>query len=126
MKAKIKEKNITETEALIQAIIQGMQDKKAQDITVLNLQKIGSAIASYFIIGTGQAKTQVASITEGIIETSYKSAGKRPWKQEGLTNKEWVLLDYADIVVHIFHSDTRAFYSLDTLWGDAAITHIQA
>jgi len=58
------------------------------------------------------------------MEMSYQKAGKRPWKQEGFTNKEWILLDYEDIVVHIFHSEKRDFYALETLWGDALIAHI--
>ena len=120
-----KRKNHHLEDILISAIVQGMQEKKAQDISILNLQSMGSTIAAYFILCTGQAKKQVEAITETIIEMVYKKAGQRPWKQEGLTNKEWVLLDYVDVVVHVFHSDKRAFYALDTLWGDVAITHIK-
>jgi len=119
-----KRKNHPE-DLLISAIVQGMQEKKAQGISIFDLQHIGSAIAAYFILCTGQAQKQVEAIAEAIIEMGYKKAGQRPWKQEGMANKEWVLLDYVDVVVHIFHGDKRAFYALDTLWGDAAITHIQ-
>jgi ribosome-associated protein len=122
---KLKQKTSPGTKALIDAIIQGMQNKKATDITVLDLQNVGNAIATYFILCTGQAKTQVAAITEGILEMSIQKAGQRPWQQEGLTNREWILLDYTDVVVHVFYSEQRSFYALESLWGDAVITQIK-
>lgn len=121
--AQHKKKNYPQ-DVLIDAIVQGMQAKKAQSINILNLQHIGSAIATYFILCTGRAKKQVEAITAAIIEIGDKKAGQRPWQQEGLANQEWIILDYIDVVVHVFHSDKRAFYALDTLWGDAVITHI--
>jgi ribosome-associated protein len=108
---------------LVTAIVEGMQDKKAQDISVLNLKKTGSAVASYFILCTGQATTQIEAIAEGIMEAADKKSGQRPWRKEGFTNREWILIDYVDVVVHIFHRDKRELYALDTLWGDAEITH---
>jgi len=118
----VKRKNEIKVD-LVTAIVEGMQDKKAQDISVLNLKKIGSAVASYFILCTGQASTQIEAIAEGIMESAYKKSGQRPWRKEGFANKEWVLLDYIDVVVHIFHQEKRELYSLDMLWGDAEITH---
>jgi ribosome-associated protein len=122
---KLKQKTSPDTDALIEAIIQGMQNKKAEDITVLDLQNVGNAVATYFILCTGQAKTQVSAIREGILEMSDQKAGQRPWRQEGLTNREWILLDYVDVVVHVFHSEQRVFYALENLWGDAAIMQIK-
>ena len=110
--------------ALNEAIVQGMQDKKAQDISILNLKKISHAVADYFIICSGQAQRQVEAIADGIIEATYQQAGERPWKQEGLAVREWVLLDYGNVVVHVFHHEKRPYYMLDTLWGDAAVTHV--
>ena len=118
----ITRKNRTKIE-LIHSIVEGMQDKKAQEISVLNLSKIGSSVADYFIICSGQSSTQVEAIVDHIIEISYKKAGQRPWKQEGFTNKEWVLIDYVDVVVHVFQPEKRELYALDMLWGDAEITH---
>lgn len=105
---------------LIQAIIQGMQDKKAQDISVFDLQKIGNAVANYLVLCSGEASTQIEAIADRIVDVGYQSTKQRPWKQEGLINKEWVLLDYIDVVVHIFRQDKRELYALETLWGDAA------
>ena len=113
-----------ENQDLLQVIIEGMQDKKAQDISVLNLQKITSAMANYFIVCTGQSTTQIESIAENIIEVGQKKAGQKPWKKEGFNNKEWILLDYMDIVVHIFQSEKRNLYSLETLWKEAEITNL--
>lgn len=115
-------KNENQTQ-LVNAIVQGMQDKKAQDISVFNLQKIRNAVANYFILCSGQASTQIEAIADRIIEVGYKSTKQLPWKQEGMANKEWVLLDYIDVVVHIFRQDKRELYALETLWGDAEITH---
>ena len=125
MSHKIKEKNSPNTKALIAAIIQGMQAKKAMDITVLDLKKISNAVANYFILCTGQASTQVSAIAAEILKKSYEKAGQRPWKQEGFANQEWILLDYADVVVHVFQPEPRAFYALERLWGDAAVKVIK-
>lgn len=111
------------TPDLVTVIVESMQDKKAQDISVLNLEKIGSAVADYFILCTGQASTQIEAIAENVIELGYKKAGQRPWKQEGFANKEWILIDYVNVVVHIFQREKRDLYALDMLWGDAEITH---
>jgi ribosome-associated protein len=124
MANKSKSQNNPQTKTLVSAIIQGMQNKKAYDITVLDLQNIPNAVANYFILCSGQATTQVGAIAEGVLEKSYQEVGQRPWHQEGVTNKEWILLDYADVVVHIFQAEKRVFYDLENFWGDAGISRI--
>lgn len=109
---------------LLDAIVHGMQAKKAEQISIINLAQAGSAVAAYFVLCTAQAKRQVEAITEEVIGTGYRQTGQRPWKQEGMENQEWVLLDYIDVVAHIFYGDKRDLYALDTLWGDMAITHV--
>jgi ribosome-associated protein len=104
--------------------VKGMQEKKAVDIVVLNLKHIKNAVADYFIICSGNSDTQVDSITDSIEEEIYKSSQQDPWHKEGKENKEWILLDYVDVVAHVFKKDRRAFYALEELWGDAHITHI--
>ena len=86
---------------LTEAIVQGMQAQKAQDISILNLKSIHNAVADYFIICSGNVKRQVEAIAAAIIETTYRQTGEHPWKQEGLTAQEWILLDYVNVVVHI-------------------------
>ncbi len=126
MKNLLELKTAPRTKALIEAIVQGMQDKKAADITLLDLQPIDNAIAAYFILCTGHAKTQVAAITDNILDVASKKVEQHPWKQEGFANREWILLDYVEVVVHILLEQQRAFYDLDSLWGDAIITRIKS
>mmetsp|Transcript_17042 Transcript_17042/g.39381 ORF Transcript_17042/g.39381 Transcript_17042/m.39381 type:complete len:111 (-) Transcript_17042:492-824(-) len=108
----------------MRAIVQGMQAKQAQDIVILNLKHIGNTVADYFIVCSGTVKPQVEAITTSIIETTYRKTGERPGHQEGMIAKEWVLIDYFSVIGHIFHSTTRSFYALETLWGDALVTNI--
>ncbi len=109
---------------LTEAIVQGMQAKKAQDISILNLKNINNAVADYFVICSGYTKRQVKTIAGAIVETTYSQTKEHPWQQEGLTAQEWILIDYGNVAVHVFHKEKRAYYMLDTLWGDAAVTRI--
>ena len=102
-----------------------MQAKKAQDICILNLQKIPHAIANHFIICSGNSHRQVEAIADAIVATSSQQVGEKPWKQEGLAAKEWILIDYVDVVVHVFHPEARTLYALEALWGDAIHTRIE-
>ncbi len=102
-----------------------MQEKKAIDITVLDLRNVKNSVADYFVICSGNSDTQLDSIAESIDKEVYDSFKENPWHQEGKQNKEWVLLDYVDVVAHIFKKETRSFYALEDLWGDAGITKIE-
>lgn len=110
---------------LSEVIVKGIQEKKGYDINVLNLEKVGSAVADFFIICSGNSDTQVDAITDSVEKEVYKETGELPWHKEGYQNKQWILLDYANIVVHIFKKDVREFYGLEELWGDAQLTVIE-
>jgi len=99
-------------------------DKKAVDLTVLDLRK-ASAFTDFFIIGTGNTPRQVQAIAEGV-QTALAKAGTRPALVEGLTRAEWVLIDYFDFVVHVFTPATRQFYGLERLWADAQRVEVPA
>jgi ribosome-associated protein len=116
---------IYESEDLVSLIIGAMEDKKAKDITILDLQEIDHAITNYFIICHGTSKPQLEAIAESISDRSARELGARPWHKEGFENAEWILLDYVDVVVHIFREDRRSFYQLEKLWADANVTHHQ-
>ena len=116
---------IYESEDLVSLIIAAMEDKKAMDITILDLQEIDHAITNYFIICHGTSKPQLEAIAESISDRSARELGARPWHKEGFENAEWILLDYVDVVVHIFREDRRSFYQLEKLWADANVTHHQ-
>ena len=111
-----------ESEELTSLIIQGMEDTKAKKIMILDLQDIDHAITNYFVICHGSSKPQLEAIASSIIEKTTKKFKARPWHKEGFENAEWILLDYVDVVVHIFREDRREFYQLEKLWADAKIT----
>jgi ribosome-associated protein len=96
--------------------------KKAEDIKILDLRKI-TTIADFFVICTGNSEPQVKAIANEILEGAKKD-GETVWHKEGTNMKSWILLDFVDVVVHVFLKDTRAFYSLEKLWGDADISEI--
>lgn len=112
------------TDKLSELVVQGMSEKKGHDIVVLNLRNVKNAVADYFIICSGNSDTQIDAISDSVEEFVYKSIRQSPWKKEGKQNKEWILLDYIDVVAHIFKKDRRDFYSLEELWGDAEIIHV--
>jgi ribosome-associated protein len=107
------------------AIIIGMLEKKANDITVLDLRKLKTSMADYFIVCHGNSDKQVSAIADSVEEQTKKLAGERAWHVEGSELNEWVLLDYFDIVVHIFMDEKREFYGIEDLWSDADISIIK-
>ncbi|GAB5523599.1 MAG: ribosome silencing factor [Roseivirga sp.] len=107
--------------ALSKVIINGMEEKKASDIVLMDLREVKGAVSDFFIICSGNSDTQLQAIAESIEEEVEKNSDERPWRKEGYTNKEWILLDYVSVVAHIFKSEKRAFYALEELWGDAKI-----
>ena len=115
-----------DSDTLADLVVRGMQDKKASDIVVLNLKELKNAVADYFIICSANSDTQIDAVARSVEEEIEKVTGESPWQTEGRTNREWVLLDYVDVVVHIFLRDRRKFYALEELWGDADISYIEA
>jgi ribosome-associated protein len=113
------------SEKLCDAIVKGMQEKKAIDIVVLDLRKVKNAVADFFVICSGGSDKQLDAITESVDEEVFKAVKENPWHVEGKSNKEWMLLDYFDVVAHVFRKDRRDFFALEKLWGDAEITEIQ-
>ncbi|MFN3316124.1 MAG: ribosome silencing factor [Raineya sp.] len=123
MKQKISQEISVET--LCDMIVKGMQEKKAQDIVVMDMRKVKSAIVDFFIICSGTSDTQIDAIASSVEEEVFKNLQENPWHQEGRQNKEWILLDYVDVVAHIFKKSKREYFALEELWGDAQIKHIQ-
>lgn len=102
----------------------GMLEKKGEDIVILDLRTIPQSVADFFVICSGNSVNQVDAITDSVEEMVYKKTLEQPWRKEGKENREWILLDYVNVVVHIFRKDRREFYALEDLWGDAEITHV--
>ena len=107
-----------DTEKLLEEIIEAMQDKKAKDIVSINLSKLENSITKYFVICNGTSNTQVDGIYDNVIEKVNENMNIKPSHKEGYENSEWILIDYFDIVVHIFIDDIRKFYKLEELWAD--------
>ena len=113
-----------DSKVLSEWVVEGMLNKKAMDVVVMDLRNVKHAIADYFILCSGNSDTQIDAISDAVEEEIHKQSKQNPWKREGKENKEWILLDYVDVVAHIFKKDKRTFYGLEELWGDAEITRI--
>ena len=107
-------------------VVDGMLEKKASDVILLDLRDVKHAIADYFVICSGNSDTQIDAISESIEKEIHKHVKQNPWKREGQQNKEWILLDYVDVVAHVFNKEKRKFFGLEELWGDAKITAIES
>jgi ribosome-associated protein len=106
-------------EALSKIIIKGMEEKKASEILVMDLRKIKNSMTDFFVICSGNSDTQLEAISESIEAEIHKANENPPRRVEGKSNGEWVLMDYFDVVVHIFLKEKRNYYGLEELWGDA-------
>lgn len=111
---------INEKESLVLARLaaQIMDEKKAEDVRILDLRKVHGAPAEFFVIASGNVPSHVSALSDAVHEAVKKATGLNPHKVEGYMNAEWVLMDYFDVVVHIFQKEKRAFYRLDELWSD--------
>lgn len=114
----------SEAQKLIDIAVEGILEKKGRNISVLNLQNIHSRVCDYYIICQADSNTQVAAIANSVEDMVKKQTGERPYHSEGFQNSEWVLIDYVNIVVHVFQSHIREFYNLESLWADAEVTEI--
>ena len=106
-------------------VVEGLQEIKGQNITVLDLREIENAVTDFFIIAEGNSNTQVNSLADSVHKVVRENVGDRLWHIEGRENSEWVLMDYVTVVVHIFQTGIREFYDLESLWGDAEVTTIE-
>jgi len=109
------------TEELLGSVIRGIFEKKGQDVLKIDLRKLENRITDYFIICQAPSGTQVGAICDSIEDTVRKETGEKPMHLEGLDNCFWVLIDYGNVIVHVFLEEYRKFYSLESLWADAAI-----
>jgi ribosome-associated protein len=111
-------------EKLSDAVVEGILEIKGKNITVMNLQSIHNRVCDYFIICQADSTTQVNAIADSIQETVRKTTGEKPYRSEGFENSEWILIDYVTVVVHVFQSQIRDFYNLESLWADAETKEI--
>ena len=115
----VKNKIAQESTSISELAIYGIQEKKGNDIVRLDLRNLHSSVADYFVVCHAESSTQVKAIAQSVEEEVFKALKLDPWRKEGLQNADWIILDYVDVVVHIFKTDKREFYGIEDLWGDA-------
>ena len=114
-----------ESDVLAKAIIKVIKQHKGKEVVSLDLREIETAICDFFIICHGTSSTHLSSIVDNVRKDVSKLMKEKPWHTEGESNKEWILMDYFDVVVHIFNQEKRDFYKLEDLWADAQIKYIE-
>lgn len=107
------------TENLVDKVVAGMQEIKAEDIVVLDLRETGSSVCDYFVICNAESTTQVNAIADSIEKMVKEELKEKPIHKEGFQNAHWILLDYADVVAHVFQTESRHFYNIEEFWEDA-------
>ncbi|MCH1454511.1 MAG: ribosome silencing factor [Flavobacteriaceae bacterium] len=111
-------------DALISNIITGIENVKGLDVRLLDLRDIENTVCNYFVVCSGSSNTHVNAIVSAIQKTVSKELKEKPFHTEGSDNAEWVLIDYINIVVHVFQKHIREYYNIEELWGDAKTTEI--
>lgn len=115
---------MNDTQNLIDKVIEGIQEKKGKNIVVADLTGIGDTICKYFVICQGSSQNQIGAIVDSVKETVREGTSIKPFFIDGLRNAEWVAMDYADVLVHVFLPEVRDYYNLEHLWADARLLNI--
>ncbi len=118
-------KKAKETNVVLEAVLEGIQRIKGKNIKLIDLNTIHHTECGYFVVCHGTSTTQVDSIAHSVEETVKELTGENAWHRDGYKNALWILLDYGDIMVHVFQEETREFYNIEGLWADAKITNIE-
>lgn len=107
---------------LIKAIVHGMEEKKGRNIVYLDLRNIPNSVCEFFVLCDAESTTQVNALAYSVEESVKKKTGESPWHMEGLSNNQWILIDYVNVVAHVFQTPYREFYNIEKLWADAELT----
>jgi ribosome-associated protein len=110
---------------LVDEILYGIEDVKGVEVHIMDLSKISNTVCKFFILCTGTSNTHVVAIANSVKKNVSKKLKEKPYSMEGIENQEWVLIDYVDVVVHIFQREIREFYDIENLWGDAKIINVE-
>ena len=111
---------------LTDIIVHGMQEKKANEIVRLDLRELKGTVTDFFVICHADSSVQLNAIAKSIEDEVYKALKLDPWRKEGQQQGEWILLDFVDVVVHLFRTDKRQHYGIEELWGDAEAKYYQS
>jgi ribosome-associated protein len=121
MKKKAASIAIDSAESLIDPIIKGIEEKKGKNIQVFDLRQTGHSVCDFFVICNADSGTQVDAIAYSVEHEVKVATGESPWRSEGFENQEWILIDYVNVVVHVFQTPIRDFYKIERLWADAIV-----
>lgn len=121
-----KKENSEISNKLADIVVLGMKEKKGNEIVKLDMREINATVSDYFVICHADSNVQVNAIAQSVEDEVYKVFGQDPWHKEGQSNGEWILLDFVDVVVHIFKTDVRSRYRIEDLWGDAKVESYQS
>ncbi len=116
--------SVDASEEIVQWVVKGMQEKKAQEIVVMDLRGVTNAFTDFFVICSGTSDTQIEAISDSVDKEVWESGKIHVHAMEGKANREWILMDYYDVIVHVFLKEKRTFFKLEELWGDAVFTNI--
>jgi ribosome-associated protein len=112
------------TTVLLDTIVSGIQEVKGIDIIIMDLRELNNAMTDFFVICHGNSSTQVQALARAAEKETIDALGEKPWHIEGSRNAKWILMDYINVVVHIFDQESRYYYSIEELWADARVTQI--
>lgn len=120
-----KANHVNQFPELVEAIKEGMENLKASNITIMDLTELENSVCEYFIICDANSNTQVKAISNSIEKNVREKLNDKPWHVEGQDNSQWILMDYVSVAAHIFQAETREFYDIEGLWGDAKVTVLE-
>ena len=113
-----------DSKTLVDLVIEGMQKRKATDITIMDVSDL-TTLTDFFVICSGNSDTQIKAIADSVEEEILEHTNEKPWKKEGIQGRTWIILDFINIVIHVMSKEKRDFYSIERIWNDARITHIE-
>ena len=113
-----------ETKALVQAIVEGLQEKKGSNIVIVDMTQLSGAISQYMVIGEGNSPSQVSALSDSVWDFAHRKASEKPLSIDGTQRATWIGMDYGTVLVHIFMPEKRKFYNLENLWADAEVTEV--
>lgn len=113
----------TDIQSLLDAIVEGLLEKKAKDIRLLDVREL-TTLTDFFVVCHGTSETQIRALANSVMEKVKQNLEESVWKQEGMDTRRWIILDYVNVVVHIFNQEKRDFYGIERMWNDAKITEI--
>lgn len=118
------ENRTVQSGVLIDSIVEAIFERKAEDVTLIDVRGL-TTLADYFIVCHANADVQIKAIADNVLDKTAEQLNEKAWRKEGLESRRWVVLDYVNVVVHIFQHEQREFYNLERMWSDAEITHLE-